>query len=250
MTSLPALPDLDWALFADFDGTLVEIADRPEAVVVDAALRDTLIRLREGLGGALAVVSGRRIADIDGFLRLEGLAAAGLHGLERREADGVSTAPERSPAIAVLHERLLPLVAAHPGSRLEDKGASLALHWRQAPQFEAVLQSGMQQAAAGLDGLSLVAGKRVLEAKPAGIDKGSAISRFMDAPPFHSRLPIFAGDDVTDEDGFTTVNALGGLTIKIGDGETRASYRASSVSDFHDWLHRAAARYDNGGLFA
>lgn len=235
----PPVPERP-ALFLDFDGTLVEIADRPEAVVVAPALRDVLARLVERLGGAVAVVSGRSVAQIDGFLGIP-VAAAGLHGMEcRRLPDGPVDSPAPPPEIETLRRRL----EGHPvlggGVFVEDKGASLVMHYRQAPEREAEATRAMEDAAADLPALHLLRGKMVVEAKGTGFHKGHAVEAFMREPPFAGRTPVYVGDDVTDEDGIRTANALGGFGVKVGEGDTVATYRLDTVADVHDWLARIA----------
>jgi trehalose 6-phosphate phosphatase len=239
----PPLPDPETpiALFLDFDGTLVEIAPAPDLVRVADGLPPLLEALRDRLGGALAVVSGRPIAQIDALLRPAHVAAAGAHGLERRRADDSVVATPASDAVRTVRDRLQPFVAARPALVLEDKGVSLSLHYRRAPTLEAECRVAMDAALGGTD-LALLDGKMVLEVRPHGVDKGHAINEFMAEPPFAGRLPVFLGDDRTDEDGFDRVNARGGWSIKVGAGETRATRRIDNVAQVHEWLRALAGR--------
>lgn len=212
------------ALFLDFDGTMVDIAPQPHAVHVPQPLIDALRWLHDELEGAVAIISGRPIAQIDALIAPLQLAVAGVHGAERRGTDGqvtlLSTHPlEHVEAVA------RSLAAAHAGLLVENKRGSLALHYRQAPELETLCVEAMQEAVAASPGLNLLRGKMVVEAKPGGASKGRAIEAFLHEPPFAGRSPIFIGDDITDEVGFATVQRLGGLGIKVGPGTTVAWQR-------------------------
>jgi trehalose 6-phosphate phosphatase len=232
----PPRLDARCALFLDVDGTLLNIAERPQDVRVDAALIGLLERLRARVEGALAVVSGRPLRELDALLAPLVLPSAGQHGVERRDARGEmhGYAGAAPPAAA---KQLSAFAAAHPGLIFEDKGASLAVHYRLAPELEANVGAQMQQLAAALGpSMQLLEGKMVVELKPAGLDKGVAIAQFMAEAPFRGRLPVFAGDDVTDECGFAEVNRLGGCSVKVGEGETCAQLRMPDVAAVHRWL--------------
>lgn len=214
---LPPLPR-DAALFLDLDGTLVDIVARPEDVRVDEALRQQISRLVRRLDGAVAVVTGRALADVDRLFDPLQLPAAGLHGAERRSHDGAGTRMQADPeALAAARERLGALATAHGGLRLEDKGAALAIHFRMAPLLEglvdaecAALESRFPEA------FQLQRGLLVRELKPRGADKGGALRAFMTEAPFAGRTPIAIGDDVTDVDAFHAAAALGGFGIAVG----------------------------------
>jgi trehalose 6-phosphate phosphatase len=240
--SLSPLPpaSLDWALFLDFDGTLAPLAPHPDAVTVPPSLVHGLEGLSRSLDGAVAVVSGRPVSQIDGFLAPLRLAVAGKHGLESRLPGGrLETATASNPALARVKARLGPIVAADPRLLLEDKVQTIALHYRQAPEREAECERLVKEAVKREDGdLQVLHGKMVVEVKPAGINKGVAIARLMEAAPFAGRRPVFAGDDVTDEDGFRAVNAMGGISIRIGPGATAATHRAPGDAEFVAWLGR------------
>ena len=228
------------ALFLDFDGSLVDLAPQPEAVIVPSELVATLQSLSGYLGGALALISGRPIEQIDAFLTPLRLPAAGVHGAERRGADGgitlLSTHPlERVEAAA------LTLAARHPLLRVENKRGSIALHYRQAPELEELCLDTMQAAVEESPGLTLLRGKMVAEAKPGGASKGRAIEAFMQEAPFAGRTPVFVGDDFTDEVGFSTVQRLSGLGIKVGDGPTVAWQRLASPAALRYQLQAAVA---------
>lgn len=229
------------ALFLDFDGTLVDIAPRPEAVVVPEGLIETLRRLHDGLGGAVAVISGRPIGQIDSFLHPLRLPAAGVHGAERRRADG-SLALLQTPGLERVEAVAQNLAREHAGLQVEHKRGSLALHYRQAPALEALCVAAMQAAVDASEGLALLRGKMVAEAKPSGTSKGHAIEAFLQEPPFAGRTPVFIGDDVTDEVGFATVQRLGGLGVKVGEGASVASHRMANPVEMREELQRALQR--------
>ncbi|GMV63711.1 MAG: trehalose 6-phosphate phosphatase [Parvibaculum sp.] len=243
----PPAPRNDWALFLDFDGTLAELAPTPDAVTIDPDLPNILRSLMDSLGGAVALISGRPLGELDRLTGLK-LPGAGVHGLELRERQGmVPHLPDESGEIGKIAARLAPLVQGDPRLILEAKSGALALHYRRAPEREAECRAAMGDALAAAPGLALMEGKMVLEVKPGHINKGHAIEKLMSLPPFLGRIPVFAGDDRTDEDGFGVVNALKGVTIKIGDGETKAAHRLPSVEDFVAWLKRTASSLSDDG---
>ena len=234
---MPLMPSLtsSHALFLDFDGTLTDIAANPQAVHVPAGLSPTLSALHRLLGGALAIVTGRRESDIDGFLSPLMLPLASEHGAQYRFDDGhrpQMEAPELGPVLQAAEQ----LAAQHPTLIVEVKRASVALHFRQALHLGPLCRDTLERAMASLSGLELLSGKCVYEVKPAGIHKGQAIAAFMREPSFIGRTPVFVGDDVTDESGFAAVMALGGLAIKVGEGPTRAQYRCMTPAALRGWL--------------
>lgn len=239
---LPA-PRPDWALFLDVDGTLVEIADTPEGVQPDTTLPRTLSALRDRLGGAIALISGRPLAALDAFFAPAKLPAGGLHGLVRRRADGqVVRSIDSPPAMAEVRRRLNAFAESRPGLLIEDKELTIALHYRKAqkwgPEAVALAETLIHE----LDqSLVLQRGKMVVEIRPSGPDKGSVIEQFMAEKPFAGRIPVFAGDDLTDEAGFTAVNRLGGYSIRVGDGESVAKARIPSVTHLIAWLRKVEA---------
>lgn len=228
-----------WAIFLDVDGTLVEIAETPQGVRVDPVLISTLASLLRVSDGAVALVSGRSIETIDRLFAPLRPPVAGLHGCERRTARGeVSRLGEPPEGLIEARRRLLAFVRTRPGVFVEDKGISLAVHYRGAPERRAEIQRAVEDAAAALGpGVHVLAGKMVFEIRPAGVDKGAAIEEFMAEPPFQGRTPVFIGDDLTDEDGFAVVNRLGGHSIRVdGDWRTHARWQVCSVSELLDWL--------------
>lgn len=226
------------ALFLDFDGTLVEVASQPEAVVVPAALTGVLAGLYRQLGGALALVSGRRLLDLDTFLAPLQLPSAVEHGAQRRNAEGllISAPPADMRHVLRAAEGLLEL---HPGLKLERKNLALSLHYRHAPELEALCMQVMRAAVERSSGLDLMQGKCVIDLKPVGVSKGTAIAAFMAEAPFAGRQPIFAGDDITDESGFAQVQQMGGHAVKVGPEHTIARHRCSGVAQLMAWLQSA-----------
>jgi trehalose 6-phosphate phosphatase len=231
------------ALFLDFDGTLVEIAPMPDAVIPPPGLADELAALRDRLKGALALVSGRPVAEIDGFLAPHRFTVAGLHGRDIRFADGRrERAPVDEETLSSARAVLRAVAERWPGTRLEEKGASVALHYRQAPEATAAVMSAGQAVVASQGfRLKLIPGKMVVEIATAGMDKGMAIRRLAGEASFAGRRPVYAGDDITDEDGFVAVNDLGGLAIRVGPpAATAANAALADVPALHAWLrHRA-----------
>jgi trehalose 6-phosphate phosphatase len=225
------------ALFLDFDGTLAEIGPDPDAIALAAETAAALAMLATRLGGAVAILSGRDIRDLaqrtpDAVWRLGG------HGLEVvAPGDAPPTAPPGLPD-AVLAP--LTAVTAIPSVRLEIKGPVAALHYRAAPQAEADCVAAARAAAALAPGLVSQQGKMVVEVKPAGAHKGSALRRLSEAPPFAGRRPIMLGDDTTDEDAIAAAEALGGIGVKVGPGPTAASLRTPDPAAVRAWLAREA----------
>ena len=252
----PPTPPLDdAALFFDVDGTLVAIEREPEAVKVSDALRGLLERLKMATGGALALVSGRSIEQLDRLFGPLSFSASGLHGLERRLLPGeVTRAAAVGEGLAIAKRELERFAEDHPGTLVEDKGLTLALHYRMAAEHrETASELVRSLVEADPDNLVLLEGKMVFELKPPGFDKGRAIADFMLDDPFKGRRPIFAGDDVTDEAGFAKVNELNGLTVRVGADErpTEAAHAVRNVQAMLVWLEDlAVAGADGSGADA
>lgn len=228
-----------WALFLDVDGTLLEIAETPQGVHVPASLKRLLEEVRWRLDGALALVSGRSLANLDQLFSPLHFIASGVHGCERRTADGHVLRPEVDAAtIARVRNRLAEFVRGHEGLLLEDKHYALAMHFRRAPELKDEVYRVMNEVLTQLGPtFALQAGKSVLELRPGEWTKGSSITAFMQEPPFAGRAPVFIGDDVTDEDAFAVVNDLHGVSIRVGQAAaTRAKHRLGGVSDVLRWL--------------
>lgn len=234
-------PRPNWALFLDFDGTIVDFAPRSDAIRPDPGLVATLGRAAEALGRALAVVTGRPIGEIDHWLDASVVAVAGIHGAERRGADGrlvppaAGLAPPSSGEVERARARLAAVAAANDGVVFEDKGSCFALHFRDAPDRGDVCAAAVH----GLESPSfeVLLGSSVAELRPRGIHKGAAIAAFMAEAPFAGRTPVFVGDDLTDEDGFRTVNEMGGVSVLAGPPRpTRARHRLADVGAVVAWL--------------
>ena len=238
-----------YALFLDFDGTLVEIAARPDAVKLDSTTRSALHNLTDQLSGALAIVTGRDINDIDKYLHPLILPVAGVHGLTRRSADGrihSSAGQHKSSFVRQITTILQPFVDENAGLQLESKSHAVALHYRGSPDLEENCIQAMNSATSALKDYHIVRGKMVLEAKIDGGNKGAAIADFLSEPPFEGRVPIYAGDDLTDEDAFREVNQRQGISIKVGTEGTCAGYRADTTMEFIVWLQDLAESIEGG----
>lgn len=228
------------ALFLDFDGTLAALAPRPDAVHVDPALIPVLQGLHRHLGGALALVSGRPLDELDQFVSPLRLPAAGVHGAQRRDTAGRLHVAGAEPPSAV-EAAMRGLVERHPALLLEHKPGALALHYRAAPELEAICLQAVNASLEGLDGWALLHGKCVLEIKPSGIDKGAAVTAFLEEAAFAQRFAVFIGDDVTDEAAIAVVQAAGGLGIKVGEGDTLADQRLDDPAAVLVALHELLA---------
>lgn len=239
--SPPALAD-DWALFLDVDGCLLDLAATPGEVAVPRGLPTHLVALQARFQGAFALVSGRMIATLDTLFAPSRLNAVGLHGVERRCPGTVDAVVEVPVELARVRDDAMRLAAIYDGALVEDKGAAVALHWRQAPNAEQALQAFAAHALERLPGYRLQQGKQVVEIYPGGseggrIDKGSAIAALLAQPPFSGRKPVFAGDDLTDETGFEVVNARAGLSVLVGDrGGSAARYHLPDPAAVRAWL--------------
>jgi len=240
--ALPAPPSLDdllasapHALFLDFDGTLIDLAPTPDTIRVPDTLPARLAELSARLGGRLALVSGRATRDLERHLGPITIARAGSHGAARLLADGstLGDAPTALPAEIV--PELKGFATLHDFA-WEDKPHGAALHYRGRPELE---ETGLQFAGdfAARHGLQVKRGKCVIEIVRPGADKGAAVRAFMAVEPFEGAVPVFVGDDVTDEDGFAAVSALGGFGIAVGDRPSEgARFHISDVAEVHEWL--------------
>jgi trehalose 6-phosphate phosphatase len=228
-----------WALFLDVDGTLLEIAETPQSVRVTAALRQLLVTLSFRLDGAIALVSGRTLNDLDHLFAPLRFCAAGVHGWERREVGGRVVRPQLDVhRLDSARKRLRQFAEKREGLLLEDKGHALAMHFRRAPHLSAEVRDAINAAWHELrTEFAVQAGKCVFEIRPAGCTKGTSIRAFMQQAPFFGRLPIYIGDDIADEAAFATVNELGGISIKVGDDhDTLAQHRLPGVRQVLRWL--------------
>jgi trehalose 6-phosphate phosphatase len=239
-----SLPNLrECAILLDIDGTILDFAPSPQQVLVPADLRQTLVRLNELTGGALALVSGRALADIDRIFSPLKLAAIGGHGAEWRTASGGKITSRAQPLGAALKQQLGTLRALGPGVLAEDKGYSLALHYRLAPDKAAAVRAAAEAICAEAEpgSVEILPGKFVVEIKPAGISKAKAVRELMDIKPFSKRKPIFIGDDVTDEPVFGVVARLGGLGFSVGEVAATVDGRFAQPQSVRAWLAQLAA---------
>jgi trehalose 6-phosphate phosphatase len=243
MAAVPCIDNLSLsaiALFLDVDGTLLEIAARPQAVSVPEELRERLRALHLATGGAVALVSGRAITDLDSLFAPLALPSAGLHGFESRGASGAyrRRPPPSSAALEAARGAMLQLAQRHAGLLVEDKRFALALHYRDAPQLEETAVGAMRELAAGVgEELELQRGKMVVELRPAGATKAKAVAGFLREAPFAGRYPIFIGDDLTDEPAFELVNRLEGLSVVVSAARPSAARaRFADVAGVRSWL--------------
>lgn len=238
---LPTTPD-GWAFFLDLDGTLIDIAQTPDEVVVPPELPGTLTRLASRAGGALALVSGRTIGTLDRLLAPARLPAAGIHGAEMRFADGgrQTLAP---PVLDAVRLYLSELAARHPELLVEDKTVAIAVHYRPRPELRAELEAALAAIVSADPGLDLQPGKMVFEVRPAGADKGLALARFLETPPFAGRRPLAVGDDLSDEHMFRVAADRGGLAVRVGADhrETAAAACLNDTQSLRSWLSTLAA---------
>lgn len=241
----PPLLDDACALFLDVDGTLIEFAQRPDAVELLPDIRQAIGRISDRLQGAVALVSGRPLEQLDQLFAPLELPAAGLHGHQLRDASGFvhGTGDDEASAtwLHAVHEQALRFAQNHPGVLVEDKGASLALHWRTAPDAGEEVKSFAQRHIRGHARYRLQPGDHVVEFVPVGSDKGRAVHRLMQYLPFRGRLPVFIGDDLTDEFGFSAANGLHGWSVLVGEREpSEAVFALPDIRGVHGWLRENA----------
>ena len=237
------VPDLrKCAILLDIDGTILDLAPSPQQVWVPTGLRQTLARLDTLTGGALALVSGRSLHDIDLIFSPLELAAIGGHGAELRAVAGSEPLLRAKPLSVALKRRLAGIAELGPGILAEDKGYSLALHYRLAPeQADAVRAAVDRICAAFAPGeLDILPGKLVIEVKPAGVNKATAVRELMHCPPFVDRNPIFIGDDLTDEPVFGVIARFGGLGFSVGRVAPDVNGHFDKPESVRAWLARIA----------
>jgi trehalose 6-phosphate phosphatase len=224
------------ALFLDLDGTLAPIAARPQDVRPDPRRTTLLERLTKGLDGRLAVVSGRTLADVDRILEGRVKAVAAVHGLVLREPDGRVTEAAPHPALGAALERLRQFAATDSGLIVEEKGLSVALHYRLAKAHAAAARRLALELATET-GLTLQHGDMVEELRTPGPTKGDSVADFLRRPPFSGAEPVFVGDDITDEHGFEAVRDMGGMGVLVGAVRpTAARCRLLGVDEALAWL--------------
>jgi trehalose 6-phosphate phosphatase len=232
------------ALFLDFDGTLVPLEDVPDAVEVDADLHPLLARVRNTLGGRLAIVSGRSVATLRETFGLADFLLAGTHGLEIAVPGELPRAPLRMEAVTHAEEAFHIFAEDKPGLLVERKTLSVGLHFRRAP-FWAGACEALAHAVALETGLFVQPGQMLYELRPGGVDKGTAVAQLMETLPMKGGIPLFVGDDVTDEHGFEAAAALGGYGILVGPPRvTAAQYNLEQVGAVRHYLTKCADRRD------
>ena len=212
------------AIFLDIDGTLIPYANHPNNIIVPKNLKYLLYNLRNKLNGALALISGRMVQDIQNIINPLKLSVSGIHGLEYTNNHGQYLRNNIEPIPLDIYKRLYTFSKNYPGSMIEKKNISVALHYRNAPGIEKKATSVINRIISGSD-LKLLKGNKVLELVPKNSNKGKAINFFMNKQPFLNKIPVFIGDDVTDEYGFKSVNNLGGYSIKVG-------YQSNTLANF------------------
>ncbi len=223
------------ALLLDLDGTLIDIAPTPDSVVIPPGLTDTLRSLSDRLDGAVAIVTGRAIDVVDRLLPDTALAIAGEHGGAIRYTQGSSIErPDLPTAPEAWVREAADIVAAWPGSILERKARGFALHYRAVPDAEPTFRLALQAMLATVPGFQMLPGLMLWEVRPIGADKGRAVAELMRRSPFAGRVPVFIGDDVTDEDGMTVARAMGGAGLRVEPA-------FGSPTQVRAWLHQAAA---------
>ena len=239
----PPPPDLidGAALFLDFDGTLIELAESPDAIDVPPRLGLLLARLQRRLHGRLAIVSGRSVADLERYIPVPDIPFSGSHGLELRLSDGARVPLHAPRGMGSVRERVRLFADEREGLLVEDKPAGVALHYRRAPDEELRVARFMEELAREAE-LVLQHGNMVVELRPPGADKGDAVRALMAQDPFAGARPIFLGDDLTDEHAFEAVAGMDGAGVLVGPARaTAAHYRLPSVAAVAEWLEAAAA---------
>jgi trehalose 6-phosphate phosphatase len=237
------VPDLrKSAILLDIDGTILDLAPSPRQVWVPPGLRRTLARLNELTGGAVALVSGRPLAEIDLIFAPLQLAAIGGHGAEMRITPDAEPMKRATSLSSTLKRKLAAINELGPGILVEDKGYSLALHYRLAPEKGAIVRAEVEAiCATAVPGtVEILSGKQVYEVKPAGINKGNAVCELMSHPPFTGRNPIFVGDDTTDEPVFGIISQFGGLGFSVGRFVAESNGHFDEPESVRAWLTRIA----------
>ncbi len=240
----PLLSDLrQSAILLDIDGTILDIAPSPRQVWVPADLRGTLTRLVDRTGGAVALVSGRTINDIDLIFSPLQFAAVGVHGAEMRLSGDADVQERIAPLSKGLKRRLATVAELGPGILVEDKGYSLALHYRLAPEKGPAILEAIAKICASVpeERVEILPGKLIVDIKPAAINKGDAVRELMQHPPFAGRRPIFIGDDTTDLPVFGIIPRFGGQAYSVGGIAAEVDGHFDTPERVRDWLARVAA---------
>jgi trehalose 6-phosphate phosphatase len=224
-------------LFLDVDGTILEFTDTPSSTAADDDIKALLSACSRRVGGAMALISGREIRTMDALFAPQTYPMAGLHGVERRDAKGrMHGNAQADPQLDGLRRSLKELTARYPGSIVEDKGRSIAVHYRLSPEHAKGVESAFEKIAQPLlDRFELQHGLLNLELKPRGVSKGTAIAAFLSEAPFLGRTPVFAGDDLTDRFGFAVVDSAAGWSVGVGE-RVRGRYQLRDVAAVRAWL--------------
>lgn len=250
-TSEPPPLDVDsHSLLLDFDGTLVDFAPHPDAIELRPSTRDLLRRLTENFGGAVALVSGRRIESIDRFLTPLKLVAIGVHGQETRRYGGGVAVRTPSPELGIARQRIVDSLPENDPLLFEDKKSALVLHYRTCPEERERALGIAKRAVEGLPDLAMVEGHAIAEVREKNVSKADAVAIVAQWPEFAGRKPVFVGDDTTDEDGFRAASKAGGFGVKVGAGGTAAEYRLADVGAVHEWLAVSAFCQELGAMAA
>lgn len=242
----PALP-ISAALFLDFDGTLAGIAPRPDEVKVDSGLPPLLNALHARLGGAIAIITGRQLREVDALLAPIKLLGAGVHGAEMRQHGDADPLLNKTRAITELATFLRERFSDDPRLLVEDKDAAVSLHFRLAPERADECTFTMRALAEPL-ALEVIVDNMVVEARTADANKGKALRLLVAQPPFNKRIPVFVGDGEADEEAFSVAREFGGYGIKVGNGPTCALYRCAGVEEVSAWLRSSLNAYDQQPL--
>jgi trehalose 6-phosphate phosphatase len=235
------LPTREFAFFLDIDGTLLDLANRPDRVIVPAALRQDLATISDALGGALALVSGRTVGEIDRLFQPLQLPASGVHGSEFRPVPGEPLQAFAPRLPDPLRRSAAAIAGQFAGALFEDKGVAAAIHWRLCPEFGPAIQAAVLDLMRNTPGSFVTLhGHCVLEIKARSVDKGFAVGQFLEAPPFAGRKPLFIGDDVTDEAAIAAARRLGGRAYSVGKLIEGAADYFTAPQDVRLWLSRIA----------
>jgi trehalose 6-phosphate phosphatase len=243
LSEISLVPDLrKCAILLDIDGTILDLAPSPQQVWVPPDLRRTLARLDSLTDGAVALVSGRPLSDIDLIFSPLELAAIGGHGAEMRTAVGAAPIARVAPLNTALRRKLASVTELGPGILAEDKGYSLALHYRLAPEKGEALRAAVEAICTGMTpgSVEILPGKFVIEIKATGVNKANAVADLMTYPPFAGRKPIFIGDDVTDVPVFGTISQFGGLGFSVGRIAAEVDGHFEKPESVRAWLAHVA----------
>jgi len=232
------------AILLDVDGTVLDLAPTPREVFVPSALRSALKHLWERSDGALAFVSGRPIEELDLLFSPLELPAIGGHGAEMRIVADTPVQPPRLPPLSPKVKRAFAAIAdAGPGIIIEDKGYSLALHYRLAPEKERLVREAAAAICARVEEpLELLPGKLMVEIKHTGFNKGTAVRKLMTYAPFSGRRPVFLGDDVTDRDVFAIMPEFDGISISVGERHEGVEFCFDRPENVRQWLEQVSKR--------